>query len=39
MCTDKDKQTSSVYGIKGEYNILSTSEKKEKACDGYVWIY
>ena len=27
------------YGRKGEGNIARRSEKKEKACDGYVWMY
>ena len=36
---DKDKQNSSAYDIKGKEKILRMSEKKEKACDGYVHIY
>ena len=38
-CADKDKQTSIVYGIKGEEKTSSTSENKEKERDGYVCIY
>ena len=38
-CADKDKQTSIAYDIKGGGNTSSTSEKKEKARDGYVCIY
>ena len=29
MCGDKDKQTLSLYDIKGEENTLSTFEQKE----------
>ena len=36
---DKHKETLSVYNIKGEENILSTSEKKEKSRDSYVRMY
>ena len=36
---DKDKQTSSAYDIRGKENTSRTSEKKEKAREGYVCIY
>ena len=36
---DKHKETLSAYDNNGEENILSTSEKKEKAGDGYVFMY
>ena len=39
MYGDKYKQTSSAYDIKGEEKTSRTSEKKEKARDGYVRIY
>ena len=36
---NKHIETSSSYGNKGEENNWSKSEKKEKACDGYVHMY
>ena len=39
MYTDKDKQNSSTYDIRGKEKTLGTSEKKEKEWDGYVRIY
>ena len=39
MCTDKYKQNSIDYAIKGKEKTLSMSEKIEKARDGYVCIY
>ena len=38
-CADKDKQTLSAYGIKGEEKTSSTYENKEQARYGYVRIY
>ena len=38
-CADKNKQTLSTYDIKDKENTPSNSEKKGKACDGYVNIY
>ena len=39
MCSDTDKETSSVYNIKRKENTSSTSENKEKPRDGYVFMY
>ena len=39
MYTDKDKQTLSVYNIKGNKQTSITSENKEKARYDYVRIY
>ena len=36
---DKHKETLSAYDIKGKEKTLSTSEKKENKCDGYVTMY
>ena len=38
-CVDKYKQALSMYDIKGERNNFFTCDKKEKACDGCVFIY
>ena len=38
MCAYKYKQTSVAYDIKGNENISSTFEKKEKILGGYVHI-
>ena len=38
-CTDKDKQTSSVYDIKGKKQTSRTSEKKESSSDVHFCIY
>ena len=37
--TDKYKQTSSAYGMKGKENTSNTSKKKENTQGGYVCIY
>ena len=39
MNADKDKQTLDAYGIRGKGKSSSTSENKEKARDGCVFIY
>ena len=39
MYVDKDKQNSSMCDIKVKEETSGTSEKKEKARDGYVSIY
>ena len=36
---DIDKETLSMYDIKGKEKTSSTSEKKEKERDGYVYMY
>ena len=42
MCdneSNKPKENSNTYDNQGEENTSSTSEKKEKECDGYVSMY
>ena len=42
MCeneTNKHRETSSTYINEGKENNSSTSENKEKECDGYVFMY